>query len=249
MRFRFFFLIDFRKLLRLVILILILLVSTCSCTRPPGQLPLCRKGISGCPCVKAVRSAGGGLDSRAAGSLFGCYEGQANGVDNVQSTPERRPCWRPILFIARLHRSTRDLTRGCLPCLARFVSSRRCQCSPFQCLPLLRNDGYQAALTHIVVGLYAVCRSLFSIQASAEAEAGWVNGFQLVVKGFPRILVQSYGTESVRFQNAPRPFRALLPYGFSTKNHPRFASVFFGQNFWNGMSAPVAKYQNLSLTL
>jgi len=28
----------------------------------------------------------------AAGSLFGCYEGQANGVDNVQSTPERRPC-------------------------------------------------------------------------------------------------------------------------------------------------------------
>lgn len=30
MRFRFFFLIDFRKLLRLVILILIILVSTCS---------------------------------------------------------------------------------------------------------------------------------------------------------------------------------------------------------------------------
>jgi len=30
MRFRFFFLIDFRKLLRLVILILIFLVSTCS---------------------------------------------------------------------------------------------------------------------------------------------------------------------------------------------------------------------------
>lgn len=83
MRFRFFFLIDFRKLLRLVILILILLVSTCSCTRPPGQLPLCRKGISGCPCVKAVRSAGGVLDTRAAGSLFDSYEGQASEFDNA----------------------------------------------------------------------------------------------------------------------------------------------------------------------
>lgn len=124
MRFRFFFLIDFRKLLRLVILILILLVSTCSCTRPPGQLPLCRKGISGGPCVKAVRSAGGVLDTRAAGSLFGCYEGQANGVDNVQSTPERHPCGRHGIPIPRLH--------------GRFVTSPVVACRPLWCSEVAR---------------------------------------------------------------------------------------------------------------
>ena len=102
MRFRFFFLIDFRKLLRLVILILILLVSTCSCTRPPGQLPLCRKGVSGCPCVKAVRSAGSVLDTRAAGSLFDSYEGQASVFDNVRRAWNGAPV-RPGILRPHLH--------------------------------------------------------------------------------------------------------------------------------------------------
>ena len=73
-----------------------------------NRLSLDRKGIPVGPCVKAVHSAGGGLDTRAAGSFSLLTRGMLDGVDNVRTPQGRHPCGRARLFI---------------PCLgARFVT-------------------------------------------------------------------------------------------------------------------------------
>lgn len=57
---------------------------------PTDRLPLDRKGIPVGPCVKAVHSAAGGLDTRAAGSFFNAYE-EAAEFDNVRGARNSAP--------------------------------------------------------------------------------------------------------------------------------------------------------------